>query len=88
MSERKHYRKVRRQSGSLIVTLPKALAEELGIAEGQIVEFEAHQNRLELIPVRPADAPEKGKTKYDRVLDDMMEKADLPADKLKKLHIK
>ena len=88
MPEKKYYRKVRTQSDSLIVTVPKALAEELDITEGQIVEFVAHPDRLELIPMRPADIPEKGRTKYDRVLDDMMEKADLPADKLKKLHIK
>ena len=88
MSERKHYRKVRRQGDSLIVTVPKELAEDLGIAGGQIVEFVAHPDRLELIPVQPAGAPGKGRTKYDRILDDMMEKADLPAEKLKKLHIK
>ncbi len=88
MSEKKHYRKVRRQAGSLAITVPKELAEDLGIAGGQIVEFVAHPDRLELIPVRPAGAPGKGRTKYDRVLDEMMEEADLPAEKLKKLHIK
>ncbi len=88
MSERKHYRKVRRQGDSLIVTVPKALADDLGIAEGQLVEFGAHPDRLELIPAHTADVPEKGRTKYDRVLDDMMRETDLSAEKLKKLHIK
>ncbi len=88
MPEKKYYRKVRRQGHSLVITIPKALVENLGIGEDQIVRFEAHQDRLELIPVRPADVQERGRTKYDMVLDGMMEKVDLPADKLKKLHVK
>ncbi len=88
VAEKKYYRRVRKQGNSLVITVPKALVEDLGIDEDQIVEFVALPDRLELIPAHPADTPEKGRTKYDRVLDDMMEKADLPADKLKKLHIK
>ncbi len=61
-----------------------------GIESGQLVEFVNFEDRMELIPVRTqhTSSKEGSKTKYDRVLDDMMEKADLPADKLKKLHIK
>ncbi len=61
-----------------------------GIESGQLVEFVNFEDRMELIPIQTQRTSSKkgSKTKYDRVLDEMMEEADLPAEKLKKLHIK